>query len=439
MAQPIYANNVAGQLAANIGPSDAALLLGAGQGLLFPAVPAGDWFYATLVHNVTGAIEIVKVTAKAADSLTIVRGQDGTTPGSFTTGSLVEMRLTAQTLRELDFRQEKGDPNGLATLDGTSRLTAAQLPSNVPTLTAGKLDMAVIPDAVATDTELTTKYDKTGGTISGDVALVGRYVQTKGDGRQFALNQWLDLSASGGGSALFGVNCYIEPTDNTFHFSQTHASIGAMGVHLYGFGSDPQFFKVAGATTAGAAFAPTLHTMWHAGNFNPASKLNNAGDTMTGNLIFNGAALGVVAGSDLIIGASFGRAVYLRPNGVADPTNQGVLQASGLLQVVDVQSTSDRRRKRRIQRVQPRNIAAGAKFKGWEMKFDGRPGRGVIAQDVYKVAREHASRGVDGYWTIDKAGVALEQSYSNEERITALEKMVAKQAKLIEKLSKKKG
>ena len=90
-------NNVIGYLDTNISASDTGLVLQAGNGVNFPVLGSGDYFYATL-SSLAGTFEIVKVTARATDSMTIVRAQEGTTANGFATGSRVEMRVTAQSI-----------------------------------------------------------------------------------------------------------------------------------------------------------------------------------------------------------------------------------------------------------------------------------------------------------------------------------------------------
>ena len=91
------ANNATGRLATNITASDTSITLQAGNGSAFPALAAGDWFPAT-IYRADGALEIVKVTARASDVFTITRGQEGTAPKSFSLGDRIELRLTAGTL-----------------------------------------------------------------------------------------------------------------------------------------------------------------------------------------------------------------------------------------------------------------------------------------------------------------------------------------------------
>jgi hypothetical protein len=67
-----------------------------GQGARFPTLSAGDYFYATLI-DVSNNLEIVKVTARSTDVLTIVRAQESTTARAYSTGDRIELRLTAQT------------------------------------------------------------------------------------------------------------------------------------------------------------------------------------------------------------------------------------------------------------------------------------------------------------------------------------------------------
>lgn len=88
-------NNASSLLASNISSTDTSLTITSGTGGLFPALATGDYFYATLV-NTTSNIEIVKVTARADDTFTILRAQEGTIAQVFSAGSRVELRVTVQ-------------------------------------------------------------------------------------------------------------------------------------------------------------------------------------------------------------------------------------------------------------------------------------------------------------------------------------------------------
>lgn len=68
------------------------------DGAVFPSITNPDYFYVTLEEGSTR--EIVKVTARSGNTLTVVRGQDGTSGSSFTTAAKVELRLAKATIED---------------------------------------------------------------------------------------------------------------------------------------------------------------------------------------------------------------------------------------------------------------------------------------------------------------------------------------------------
>ena len=90
-------NNALGYLAADISASDTGIALGTGEGSAFPTLTGTQYFYATLV-SAAGTLEIVKVTARVGDALTVVRAQEGTIANGFATGTRVELRVTASSI-----------------------------------------------------------------------------------------------------------------------------------------------------------------------------------------------------------------------------------------------------------------------------------------------------------------------------------------------------
>ena len=101
MAQ-IFKNNSSGTLSSAVTDLETNIVLTSNQGNLFPTITGDDFFLVTLIGmNAQGAEsiwEIVKCTAKAADTLTVIRGQEGTTAVAWPAGTKVELRLTAGTL-----------------------------------------------------------------------------------------------------------------------------------------------------------------------------------------------------------------------------------------------------------------------------------------------------------------------------------------------------
>lgn len=88
----IYANNFSTTTAADITNSGTTLVIASATGL--PTLTGTQYYYLTL-DNLLGTTEIVKVTARTGTSLTIVRGQEGTTGVAWLTGAVIEMRETA--------------------------------------------------------------------------------------------------------------------------------------------------------------------------------------------------------------------------------------------------------------------------------------------------------------------------------------------------------
>ena len=83
MGVQLFTNNASSQLSGSLPQGGTTLVCSAGQGSRFPSPSAGDFFYLTLytkdVYAAEQNIEIVKVTARATDVMTIVRDIEGIT------------------------------------------------------------------------------------------------------------------------------------------------------------------------------------------------------------------------------------------------------------------------------------------------------------------------------------------------------------------------
>lgn len=128
MAQ-LYKNNAAGTLSAQLTSIATTLALTAGHGARFPAPAGSDYFYATLVgldsNGVEASWEIIKVTARSTDSMTIVRAQDNTTAATWPLGTRVEMRINAATLNGKQDTLASG--TNIKTINGVSILGSGDL------------------------------------------------------------------------------------------------------------------------------------------------------------------------------------------------------------------------------------------------------------------------------------------------------------------------
>ena len=93
------------------------------DGSVFPALSSGHYFYATLERASDSTTrEIVKVTARSGNNLTIVRAQDNTSATTFSADDIIELRLTAKAIediRDAVITQEEVEDHVGGMLDGT--------------------------------------------------------------------------------------------------------------------------------------------------------------------------------------------------------------------------------------------------------------------------------------------------------------------------------
>lgn len=137
-----FKNNASATLSASITSTQTSVSVSTGQGALFPTLSVGDYFYVTFSDSANN-LEIAKCTARASDTLTVVRGQDGTTGRAFSAGDKCELRFTAAGIEDLGTGvnttnlQAGTTLNGVAivTTTGTQTLTNKTLTN--PTVTDG--------------------------------------------------------------------------------------------------------------------------------------------------------------------------------------------------------------------------------------------------------------------------------------------------------------
>jgi hypothetical protein len=99
-------NNAFATVPSAVSSTQTSLTVATGKGALFPILGGGDYFYATLM-DVNNHYEIVKVTARTDDTMTIVRGQESTLAIPFPANSRFEIRVTVENMlskfTDLDF------------------------------------------------------------------------------------------------------------------------------------------------------------------------------------------------------------------------------------------------------------------------------------------------------------------------------------------------
>jgi hypothetical protein len=80
--------------------------------------------------------------------------------------------------------------------------------------------------------------------------------------RQIASYDWADMSSDGAGYGLFAGNAYTRYSDNSFRYSQSHGSIGAIGfaVNYPSWNQASVISSNTTSSTANATFTPKVVT-----------------------------------------------------------------------------------------------------------------------------------------------------------------------------------
>lgn len=176
-----FANNAWGTLASSITSTDTTITLTAGHGARFPTLGTNEVFLATLIDS-SNNLEIIEVTARSTDTLTVVRGQEGTTARAYGAGDRIELRVTKGVLESVaqkdedpvftshvsmsgtQVREDKGaDIVAAATTDlGTATGNYVTITHAGGTLAITSLGGASLPAG----TEIETRFSISGGTLS---------------------------------------------------------------------------------------------------------------------------------------------------------------------------------------------------------------------------------------------------------------------------------
>lgn len=90
-------NNAFATVPSAVSSTQTSLTVATGKGALFPILGGSDYFFATL-SDVNSNFEIVKVTARTDDVMTMVRAQESTLAIPFPANSRFEIRVTVENM-----------------------------------------------------------------------------------------------------------------------------------------------------------------------------------------------------------------------------------------------------------------------------------------------------------------------------------------------------
>lgn len=105
--QHLFANNASSRLLNDISNSQTTIELLPGEGDRFPTPDINQIFKLTIINYVTGDREILHCTARDGDVLTVERGCEDTDGHEFDANTLVQLRVTADTLHYLQWLLEE--------------------------------------------------------------------------------------------------------------------------------------------------------------------------------------------------------------------------------------------------------------------------------------------------------------------------------------------
>lgn len=158
-----FTNNAFGTLASSISNVATSITLSSGNGVRFPSLGAGEFFYATLL-DASNNLEIVQVTARTNDALTVLRGQDGTTARAYAAGDRLELRPVAAAMNNMV------QLDGTQTISGNKTFSGNNTHSGTNTFTGTNSFSNTITGSISGNAN-TANSATTAGNVTGTVAI----------------------------------------------------------------------------------------------------------------------------------------------------------------------------------------------------------------------------------------------------------------------------
>lgn len=258
----LAANNAESQLAAGISAVALTAQLTPGTGVLFPSPNAGQYFKLTFLDAASTQLrEIVHVTNVTGDTITMVRGQEGTTAKAYLAGDIAGELFTAGSFQALVQAEQlqAGSYTKASAVGGTANAITATLPSTLTTLVDG---LTILVPATAANTGAAAIVVTLGVTAQSSVPIVKSANQALAAG---------DIPGAGYPAVLTYSSAYgafvLNAVASGFLSNQVNVPIlDSAGVQRMGFasggatsvqgqGTSPINFKNGGGTLIGALSA----------------------------------------------------------------------------------------------------------------------------------------------------------------------------------------
>ena len=262
MAQPLFTNNAATTLASGITNVATTLTVASGTGALFPSPTGGNYSYVTLINAAGTVLEIVKLTARSTDTLTITRAQEGTTASAFSTGDKVELRVTAAGMTDTF---NNGGVQSATVVAGTGISVTSSTTTGAATATVNNTGVTSVaagtgisvsastgastitntaPAVTSGEAKAWVNFNGSGGTIRASYNVSSITVSSAGQYIVNFTNAFSDtnysaiVSAGTGGSNCPNINApSVAPTTTTFTFQTFDYSFSYLTAFAYNYAS----------------------------------------------------------------------------------------------------------------------------------------------------------------------------------------------------------
>jgi hypothetical protein len=369
------------------GAAGTTLGVGVGEGARFPATPfnATVWPFDMAPDPTTA--EVVRVTARTGDSLTITRAQEGTTARAIIVGDFVAATITAKSLTDI----ESGTNFPLITTGAVSGTTGTF---------SGTVTAPTHASAAATPLVLAPAGTERGRLhVSGGFSWGGTTDPGAG-----SLSVASDLLFTGPGVCNVRAATPDGADDRIVQLVGGGAATPSRGGYIGACGNESvapgAVSLVAGDASAGAINFYTGPTLLR-GKIHPSGGFSWGGTVDHGAGAFSVGPGPNTAGGQNIVFTSSG-IIYSQVLGTAPIAHMAIGNANG--QVGSITSsgttttyntTSDARLKTPLSRHTDTEVLRNTVIHNFVWKSDGTPGRGVFAQEAQSVAPFAVSVGSD--------------------------------------------
>lgn len=143
-----FANNASSRLAAAISDKATKLSVLPSMGLIFPELDLSTDYFMCTITDTSGAMEIIKVVRKDGDDFFVQRAQEGTTAKSFPQNSVIENRLTADSIQHILNMVDATNTTAGRVRFATREETVGNSTAKAAVTPAGLIDYHILPGII---------------------------------------------------------------------------------------------------------------------------------------------------------------------------------------------------------------------------------------------------------------------------------------------------